>query len=129
LANSKGFSEPRWSPDGQRIAALDSLKSRIFVYDLRSAEWTELAAGGLLASIQWAADSSGILFQDQLDGQQSIYRADLGSHRFNQLMGFAETLRGSATHCLFAGMARNGSIYAMVERGVTDIYTLDLDLP
>jgi hypothetical protein len=129
LANSKGFREPRWSPDGRRIAALDSLRNRVLVYDLQSGEWSEIASGSLLASVHWARDGSAVLFQDQLDGQQSIYRADLASHRVVQALGFAEILRGSATHCLFAGSARDGSFYAMVERGVTDIYTLDLDLP
>jgi Tol biopolymer transport system component/DNA-binding winged helix-turn-helix (wHTH) protein len=129
LANSKGFSEPRWSPDGRHIAALDSLRSQVLMYDWRSGEWTELAAGGLLASVQWTRDGSGVLFQDQLDGQQSVYRADVASGKVTQVLGFAEILRGSATRCLFAGMAKDGSLYAMVERGVTDIYTLDLDLP
>jgi Tol biopolymer transport system component/DNA-binding winged helix-turn-helix (wHTH) protein len=129
LASSKGFREPRWSPDGRRIAALDSLRNRVLVYDLQSGEWSEIASGSLLATVHWARDGSAVMFQDQLDGQQSIYRADLASHRVTQALGFAEILRGSATHCLFAGTARDGSFYAMVERGVTDIYTLDLDLP
>jgi hypothetical protein len=45
------------------------------------------------------------------------------------VFGFGELLRGSATHCYFSGLDRSGSLYVMIERGVTDIYALDLDLP
>jgi hypothetical protein len=46
-----------------------------------------------------------------------------------RVLGFGELLRGSATHCYFSGLDRAGSFYAIVERGTTDIYSLDLDLP
>jgi hypothetical protein len=44
-------------------------------------------------------------------------------------MGFAPILRGSAAQCIFSGVGRDGSLYIMIERGATEIYALDLDLP
>jgi hypothetical protein len=82
-----------------------------------------------LAALHWSADSSSVYFQDQLDEEESVFRADMAVPRVERVFGFGEILRGSATHCLFSGLSRDGSIYVMLERGLTDIYALDLELP
>lgn len=129
LPNSKGLREPRWSPDGRYIAAIDDAKRSLLLYDVQKAEWTSLASGGLLGSLHWARDSSMIYFQDQLDVQESVFRGSVASRKVDRIFGFGEILQGAATHCYFTGLDRTGSIYVMIERGLTDIYSLDLDLP
>jgi Tol biopolymer transport system component/DNA-binding winged helix-turn-helix (wHTH) protein len=129
LPDSKGFSEPRWSPDGRYIAALDSANRHLVLFDVQEGKWTPLASGGFLEAPHWSADSSSVYFQDQLDDQESVFRADAATQRIQRVLGFGEILRVSATHCFFSGLGRDGSIYVMLERGLTDIYALDLDLP
>jgi Tol biopolymer transport system component/DNA-binding winged helix-turn-helix (wHTH) protein len=129
IADSSGLTEPRWSPDGRYIAAVDETKHTLFLYDFRKGDWSLLASGGLLESLHWARDSSSIYFQDQIDEQESIFRGSVASRNVERELGFGELLRGSATHCFFTGVDRNGSFYVMIERGLTDIYALDLDLP
>jgi hypothetical protein len=70
-----------------------------------------------------------IYFQDQIDEQESVFRASVTSRKVERVFGFGELLRGSATHCYFTGLDQAGALYVMIERGVTDIYALDLDLP
>jgi hypothetical protein len=70
-----------------------------------------------------------IYFQDQLDVQESVFRGSVASRKVDRIFGFGEILQGAATHCYFTGLDRTGSIYVMIERGLTDIYSLDLDLP
>ena len=129
LPGSKSLTEPRWSPDGRHIAAIDDAKRRLLLYDVQKAEWSQLASGGLLESLHWAKDSSMVYFQDQVDEQESIFRGNVASRKVDRVFGFGELLRGSATHCFFTGIDRDGSFYVMIERGLTDIYSLDLDLP
>jgi Tol biopolymer transport system component/DNA-binding winged helix-turn-helix (wHTH) protein len=129
LPDSKGLSEPRWSPDGRFIAAMDDTKRRLLLYDVQKAGWSLLASGGLLGSLQWAHDSSMVYYQDQMDDQESIFRGSVASRKVERVLEFGELLRGSATHCYFTGLDRTGSVYMMIERGLTDIYSLDLDLP
>jgi len=129
LPGSKGLTEPRWSPDGRYVAALDDAKRRLLLYDMQKSNWAQLASGGLLESLHWAHDGSTIYFQDQIDEQESIFRASVASRKVERVFGFGELLRGSATHCYFTGLNRTGSFYVMIERGLTDIYALDLDLP
>ncbi len=129
LPGSKGLTEPRWSPDGRFIAAVDDANHKLLLYDVQKSRWTQLASGGFLESLHWAHDSSMIYFQDQIDEQESVFRGSLASRKVERVFGFGELLRGSATHCYFTGLDRTGSLYVMIERGVTDIYALDLDLP
>ena len=129
LPDSKDFSEPRWSPDGRYIAALDSTNHHLVLFDVQRRKWAAMASGGLLDAPHWSMDSSSLYFQDQLDDQESVFRADVATQRVQRVVGFGEILRVRATHCFFSGLGRDGSIYVMLERGLTDIYALDLDLP
>jgi Tol biopolymer transport system component/DNA-binding winged helix-turn-helix (wHTH) protein len=129
LPDSNRLSEPRWSPDGRYIAALDETKRGLVIYDVRKGKWFPLVTGGLLGSLQWTQDASAIYFQDQLEEEESVYLANIGTRQTKKITGFGEKLRGSATHCYFSGVGNDGSIYVMVERGLTDIYALDLELP
>ena len=129
LPDSKDLIETRWSPDGRYIVALDNSKHSVVVYDFRKEGWSQIASGGLLQAPHWSADSSSIYFQDQLDEEESVFRVDVLNRRVNRVSGFGPILRGSATQCSFSDLGPGGSIYVMIERGVTDIYALDLDLP
>ena len=129
LPDSKDFNEPRWSPDGRYIAALDSSNHHVVVFDVQRGKWAPIASGGFLEAPYWSADSTSIYFQDQLDDQESIFRADVATRQVQTVLGFGEILRVSASHCFFSGFGSDGSIYVVLERGLTDIYALDLDLP
>jgi hypothetical protein len=82
-----------------------------------------------LDSPQWSLDGSLLYYQDQLDDEESVFRVNVATRRVERVFGFGEILRGSATHCFFSGLDRDGSLHVMLERGLTDIYALDLDLP
>jgi Tol biopolymer transport system component/DNA-binding winged helix-turn-helix (wHTH) protein len=129
LPESRGLGEPRWSPDGRYIAALDETKHRLLVYDFLTEKWSTLAEGGLLGVPYWSRDAAAIYFQDQLDEKQPVFRIRIANRKSERVFDFGEILRGSPTHCLFSGIDQQGSLYVMIERGLTDIYALDLDLP
>jgi Tol biopolymer transport system component/DNA-binding winged helix-turn-helix (wHTH) protein len=129
VPDSTDFSEPRWSPDGNYIAALDGANHQLMLFDVQKKKWAPIASGGFLEAPHWSPDSSFIYFQDQLDEQESVFRVDVATQKVRLVLGFGEILRVSATHCFFSGLGRDGSIYVMLERGLTDIYALDLDLP
>ncbi|HEX4546386.1 MAG TPA: winged helix-turn-helix domain-containing protein [Candidatus Acidoferrum sp.] len=129
LPESRGLVAPRWSPDGRYVAALDETNHRLLLYDFQTEKWKFLAEGGLLGAPYWTADSSSIYFQDQLDNEQAIFRIRIAGPQVERVVGCGEILRSSSSHCIFSGLGSAGSLYVMVERGLTDIYGMDLDLP
>jgi hypothetical protein len=84
---------------------------------------------GLLQAPYWSSDGALVYFQDQLDDEETVFRANVATKEVDRVSGFAPMLRGSAAQCLFNGVGPNGSLYVMIERGATEIYALDLDLP
>jgi Tol biopolymer transport system component len=129
LPDTRGFSQPRSSPDGRFIAAIDGTGQRLMLYELQKETWREGGSGGLLGTPYWPEDNSAVYFQDLQEEEEAVFRRDILSGRVEKVAGFGEILRGSASHCVFSGLGRDGSIYVMLERGLTDIYALDLDLP
>jgi len=129
LPDSNGLSQPRWSPDGRYIACTDSSNHNLVLLDMQRGKWTSVASGGLLERPYWSANGSYIYFQDQLDEEESIFRVSVSSLKIERVAGFGDILRGSAAHCFFSGLGQDGSLYVMLERGLTDIYALDLELP
>jgi len=129
LPESRGLVAPRWSPNGRYVAALDETNHRLLLYDFQTQKWSGVAEGGLLGAPYWTSGSAAIYFQDQLDSQQAIYRVKIANGQVEKVCSCGEILRSSPSHCIFSGAGLDGSLYVMVERGLTDIYALDLDLP
>jgi Tol biopolymer transport system component/DNA-binding winged helix-turn-helix (wHTH) protein len=127
LPESRGFAEPRWSPDGRYIAALDENNHHLLLYDFQTEKWATLAEGALLGIPYWSEDSVAIYFQDQLEKEQSVFRIDVAAEKTQVVHGFKELHHPA--HYFFNGLDDKGWLYVTVERGLTDIYALDLDLP
>jgi Tol biopolymer transport system component/DNA-binding winged helix-turn-helix (wHTH) protein len=129
LPDSTDMTDPRCSPDGHYIAALDSSSRHLLVYNVNNAKWSPVSSGAYFQAPEWSLDGSFIYFQDQLDEQESVFRADVNTLRVDRVSGFADVLHSGALHSVFSGLGRDDSLFVTIERGSTDIYALDLDLP
>jgi Tol biopolymer transport system component/DNA-binding winged helix-turn-helix (wHTH) protein len=128
LPESRGLAEPRWSPDGRYIAALTEDRRRLVLYDFQTQKWNSLAEGGLVGIPCWSEDSATIYFQDQLEKEQSVFRVGAVHGTVELIHPFSDVLQSPGRY-VFNGLDAQGSLYVTVERGLTDIYALDLDLP
>jgi DNA-binding winged helix-turn-helix (wHTH) protein/Tol biopolymer transport system component len=129
LPDSQGLVQPRWSPDGKFIAAVNSKTHDILLYALATKKWSLLAESTNAQGMRWSADSGYVYYQEMADSEQSVYRVRLGRALPEKVVGFRDYLGSMASQCHFTGVAPDGSIYATVDRGGTDIYALDLKLP
>ena len=129
LPESQGLVEPRWSPDGKFIVGINSKTHDILLYKLATQNWSMLAESTNAQGMRWSADSNYVYYQEMADPEQSIYRVRLGRALPETVVGFKDYLGSMASQCHFTGVAPDGSIYATVDRGGTDIYALDLKLP
>ena len=87
-----------------------------------------LAEGGLIGIPCWSDDSAAIYFQDQLEKEQSVFRVSAVRGTVERIHNFSDVLQSPGRY-IFNGLDAQGSLYVTVERGLTDIYALDLDLP
>jgi dipeptidyl aminopeptidase/acylaminoacyl peptidase len=129
IAASEGLISPRWSPDGKHIAALKSKTYEILLYEVAAQNWSILAEATHAKGMRWSADGNFLYYQEMGDPEQSVYRIRLGHTVPEKVMGFGDFLRSMASQCHFTGVAPDGSVYATVDRGGTDLYALDLKLP
>lgn len=129
LPDSQGLVEPRWSPDGKFIAATNSKTHDILLFSVATKKWSVLAESTKAQGMRWSADSNFVYYQEMADTEQAVYRVRLGRALPEKVVGFRDYLGSMASQCHFTGVAPDGSIYATVDRGGTDIYALDLKLP
>lgn len=74
VANSRGLSTARWSPDGRHIAALNSLRRELVVFDLGSQQWRKLAGGINGNDVSWSSDSRYVYTKSSMSGPTEILR-------------------------------------------------------
>jgi Tol biopolymer transport system component len=129
IPDSQGLVQARWSPDGKYIAAIGPNTKQILLYALDSKRWSALAETGDAQGMRWSADSNFVYYQQTGDPEQSVYRIRLGHNQPEKVLQFSALLGSIASQCRFTGVAPDGSIYATLDRGGTDVYALDLKLP
>lgn len=129
LPGTDGLTQPRWSPDGRHLAAVEQRTHRILLSDGHGKVWTFLTEVQDPSSLYWSADGKALYFQDSGDPQKAVYRVRMSSHAKEKILGFGPWLTNGAARCHFTGVGPEGSIYATIDHGGTDLYALDLSLP
>lgn len=129
LPSSEGLTRPRWSPTGSQIAAVNQYTHRIVLYDEAQKQWSFLTDAQKPLGMRWSADGMYLYFQDGGDPELGIFRVNWKTLKAERVMGFGPQLGGLATTCHFIGVGPDGSIYATMDRGGTDVYALDVTLP
>jgi DNA-binding winged helix-turn-helix (wHTH) protein/Tol biopolymer transport system component len=126
---SKGFHCPAWSPDGRRIAAINSSDTRIFFYSPKQKEWLPGPVGTRLGYPYWSYRSNKLFFQDLGEPGQPIYRVDPTTGRRRLSFSFKGALQKDAVTCRFASIGLDDTLYALVIAATADLFAVDLDLP
>src|SRR5262249_5687607 len=121
---------PRWSPDGQTIAFLntigDTANRRIYLAPSSGGAPPRLAADGLdliPAGLRWAEGGRALYFETGFKGTSQIYRVDVAAKRF------APITSGNRTFHLFSINDRTTRIaYAINDpTHLDDLYVADLN--
>lgn len=129
VPGSEGLRSPRWSPDGNRVAALTFDQRRLMLFDRRTSAWKQISEANLASDPRWSADGQSLFFQDLLADGQPIYRLRLRDVRKEVVFSFEEQLRANSMRCGMVGMTRDGRFLVTLDRSGADVYALDLILP
>ena len=126
LPDSHGLFSPRWSPDGQTIAAMSSDSSALRLFDFKTQKWTEIAKGSFGWPI-WSNDGKYIYVLDGT-GKGAVLRIEIKDHQVERvvdLKNFVVTGQGGGS----LSLAPDGSPLLLRDTGTQDVYALDWITP
>ena len=129
LPDSEQLEQPRWSPDGRYIAAINGTTHQVVLYSLDKKQWRVIAEAGDARGMRWSGDGNFIYYQEMSDPDQAVYRMRIGHPGAEKVFGFGRMFDSMASQCHFTGVAPDGSLYATLDRGGTDVYALDIKFP
>jgi eukaryotic-like serine/threonine-protein kinase len=131
VPGSENQFSPRWSPDGQYLAALtaDSLKLTLFRFKTQKwSDWVNEPGG--IGYPNWSHDSSYLYYDNTYTDRPTFRRFKVGQTRSELLVDLKDLHRyGSPIAGSWSGVAPDGSGLFARDLGTSEIYALDLDLP
>ena len=131
LPESTGKFSPRWSPDGQYLAAISDGSDKLFLFDFKTQKWSDwIAEQSEFGFPNWSADGKYLYFDATFGKQISFRRVKIGETHSEALTDLDGLLRYIAPPAFgWSGLAPDGSPLFTREMSTDEIYSLDLDLP
>jgi dipeptidyl aminopeptidase/acylaminoacyl peptidase len=125
ITGSDGLYAPRWSPDGQHLAASTSDNKKLLLFDFKTQKWTDwVNETGGLGWTTWSSDGRYIYYQNS---KSSSYRRVKLGETHSQLVVDLKDLHQFEFD--WAGLTPDGSPLFMRDLSTDEIYSLDVDLP
>ena len=125
LPNSKGLFSPRWSPDGNYIAAITIDQQSLVLFDFRTQKWAELAKLPM-GYPNWSRDLRYVYF-DTAGSDPAFYRVRISDHKLERLFSLAN-LRRTGTY-QWTGLGPDDSPLLVRDVGSEEIYSLTWQAP
>jgi len=122
VAGSEGMWSPRWSPDGQYIAAFDPTKS-LRIFDFKTGKWATLEKGECDFPT-WSRDSHFLYFLRSTENG-GVFRVPVAGAKPEKLLdlsGFSHT--GALS--IWLGIDSDGAPLLLRDAGSDEIYSLML---
>ena len=131
VPGSQGLFSPRWSPNGQYIAALSVDFTTLMLFDFQRQKWSSWLTepAGAVSYPSWSPDSKYLYFEDLVTGQDSIRRIKVGSAKPESVLVLNTLERYPGALGLWNGRAADGSPIFVRDRSTQEVYGLDLYLP
>ena len=128
LPGSDGLYSPRWSPDGNYIAAipLDSLK--LLLFDLKTQKWTDLA-NIFVAYPTWSRDGRYIYFDGIQDNQEGYYRVQIADHKLERVLSLKGFQAAGGAFGNWSGLGPDDAPLLARDASIQEIYALDWTAP
>ena len=132
VPGSQGMFSPRWSPDGHYLVAVSDDEMRLFLYSFESQKWQQLPLPKLLKPDRvgipnWSHDSRYLYFSCAADG--GIYKLSIPGGQPELVVSVAgiETAYPGMPWGGWFGLTPDDHILMMLDRGVDEIYALDVE--
>jgi dipeptidyl aminopeptidase/acylaminoacyl peptidase len=126
LPGSDGLFSPRWSPDGQWIAALSLDQKKAMLFNKHTRSWT-LLADTSAADPVWSRDSKALYVHAFLTDEQPILRLSVPTGEHRVIADLSDIRLKDAENYFFSGLTPNNEPLVLPRVGTSNIYSLGLD--
>jgi Tol biopolymer transport system component len=128
VPGSKGLWSPRWSPMGDRLAAMSNDGNELFVYNFSTRAWTELAKASI-GYPTWSHNGDSIFFLNHLAGGDQVFRVWVTSHKLEEVADLKNFHAAPFVVGYWFGLAPDDSPLLIRDAGIWDFHALSLTLP
>ena len=131
IAGSQGLFSPRWSPDGNYIAAISPDNTTLMRFDFRTQKWSVWLkeTAGTVSYPVWSADSQSLYFDDLVNGAEAIRRVKVDGNEPELVFELPTIERYLGALGPWSGRAVDGEWMFVQDRSTQEVYQLSLELP
>ena len=131
VPGSKGLFSPRWSPDGQHLAALTLDSTKLLLFDFKTQKWSNwITEPGVVGYVNWSQDGSYLYYDSSYTDHPTFRRVKVGQTHSELLVDLKGLPRYLAPPAYgWSGIAPDGAALFTRDLSTDEIYALDLDLP
>ena len=126
IPDSDQVSSPRLSPDGRFISALKAGGNGLMLFDLKTSQWSILAAGEPLAFNEWSRDGKYVYVRTTHEGSGHLVRIRIRDRMMEDVLDLKDFPALVDDFANWFGLTPDGGVLLMRDRSVQEIYALDL---
>jgi dipeptidyl aminopeptidase/acylaminoacyl peptidase len=129
IPGSEKLFSPRWSPDGQYLAALNTESTKIVLFNWKTQTWSDWAESGAFGFPNWSQDGK-YLYDIAFTEHQTFRRVKVGQNHSELVADLKGLLRYEAAPAFtWSGLAPDGSALFDRDLSTDEIYAVDVELP
>jgi len=128
VPDSQGRLGAALSPDGHYVAATTVDGQKLWIFDVTTQKWSDLAQGSINA-IRWSQDSKYVYFDTQSSTEPAIYRVRLLDRKMETVASLKNFRRVILPFQAWMGLTPDGSPLLMRDTGTQEVYALDFEEP
>ncbi len=131
VPGSDNLFSPRWSPDGQYLAALNLDSTKLLLFDFKTQKWSDwITEPGVVGYLNWSQDGSYLYYDSAFTDHPTFRRVKVGQTHSELLVDLKGLPRYLAPPAYgWSGIAPDGSALFIRDLSTDEVYALDLDLP
>jgi Tol biopolymer transport system component/DNA-binding winged helix-turn-helix (wHTH) protein len=131
IPGSENLYSPRWSPDGQYLAALSQDSTKLLLFNFKTQKWSNwITEPGAFGFPNWSQDGHYLYYDVAFSDHPTFQRIRLGQTRSELLADLKALTRfKSRAAGPWSNVAPDGSALFVRDLSTDEIYALDLELP
>lgn len=112
IPGSRGLFSPRWSRDGQHLAALSPDSHSLMLFDFSTQQWSVLlhTEDGTIGYPVWVKDGKSIYIERFQTADPAVHRLRIGESQSERFLSWNDLHRFSGVWGAWSGVAPHGSV-------------------